>query len=325
MTTAGRMRVRHRALPLPRRYASVAVMPRNFYAFAEIDRAGRRRRDAAWLHERLADPSARFLPVWRNQNLVDIGSEPPRAAFLTSGQIARDAGETVLLGIAGDGTFFALDLSTHDEPLAAIRHDHPLEFTDLRRVGPLMDRHEGSLLAYARGMMWWHARHRFCGVCGSEAASEDAGHVRRCVDPVCATAHFPRTDPAVIMLVTDGARCLLGRQRVWPKGQHSTLAGFVEPGESLEDAVAREVLEETGIVVANVRYHSSQPWPFPASIMLGFTAEARSTTIVVDPDELEDARWFERDYMLRHQDDDEFRLPRRDSIARRLIEDWLAG
>jgi len=312
-------------LPLPRRYASVAAMLRNFYAFAEIDRAGQRRRDAAWLSERIAHPTTRFLPVWRNQNLVDIEAEPPRAAFLTAEQIARDAGETVLLGIDDSGAFFALDLSAHDEPLAAIRYERPLEFTDLRRVGALMDRHEGSLLAYARGMMWWHARHRFCGVCGSKAASEDAGHVRRCSDPACATAHFPRTDPAVIMLVTDGARCLLGRQRSWPKGQHSTLAGFVEPGESLEDAVAREVLEETGIIVGAVRYHSSQPWPFPASIMLGFTAEARSTTIAVDPSELEDARWFERGYLLAHQDDDAFRLPRRDSIARRLIEDWLAG
>jgi NAD+ diphosphatase len=312
-------------LPLPRRYASVAAMPRNFYAFAEIDRAGRYRRDAAWLSARIADPTSRFLPVWRNQNLVHAAAEAPRAALLLPHEVAREAGETVLLGVDDRGAFFALDLSGHDEPLTTIRHPAPLEFTDLRRVGPLIDRHEGSLLAYARGMMWWHARHRFCGVCGSPAASADAGHVRRCTNPACATSHFPRTDPAVIMLVTDGERCLLGRQRVWPKGQHSTLAGFVEPGESLEDAVAREVHEETGIVVGEVRYHSSQPWPFPSSIMLGFTAEARSTAITVDPEELEDARWFERGFILAHEDDDEFRLPRRDSIARRLIEDWLGS
>jgi NAD+ diphosphatase len=312
-------------LPLPRRYASVAAMPRNFYAFAEIDRAGRYRRDAAWLSARIADPTSRFLPVWRNQNLVHAAAEAPRAALLLPHEVAREAGETVLLGVDDSGAFFALDLSAHDEPLTTIRHPAPLEFTDLRRVGPVIDRHEGSLLAYARGMMWWHARHRFCGVCGSPAASADAGHVRRCTNPACATSHFPRTDPAVIMLVTDGERCLLGRQRVWPKGQHSTLAGFVEPGESLEDAVAREVHEETGIVVGEVRYHSSQPWPFPSSIMLGFTAEARSTAITVDPEELEDARWFERGFILAHEDDDEFRLPRRDSIARRLIEDWLGS
>jgi NAD+ diphosphatase len=312
-------------LPLPRRHASVAMMLRNFYAFAEIDRAGRYRRDAAWLAARIADPTSRFLPVWRNQNLVHAGAAPPRAALLLPHQVACEADEAVLLGIDEKGAFFAVDLSAHDEPLAALRHAAPLEFADLRRVGALMNGHEGSLLAYARGMMWWHARHRFCGVCGSPAASADAGHVRRCTDPACATAHFPRTDPAVIMLVTDGERCLLGRQRAWPEGQHSTLAGFVEPGESLEDAVAREVLEETGIVVGEVRYHSSQPWPFPSSIMLGFTAEARSTAIAVDRDELEDARWFERDFIRNHPDDDKFRLPRRDSIARRLIEDWLAG
>jgi NAD+ diphosphatase len=312
-----------RVLPLPYRYANVVMMLRNFYAFAEIDRAGRHRRDAAWLAARIADPTSRILPVWRNQNLVHTAAEPPRAALLLPHEVACEAGETVLLGIDGCGAFFALDLSAHDEPLAALRLAAPLEFTDLRRVGALMNPHEGSLLAYARGMMWWHARHRFCGVCGSPAASADAGHVRRCTDPACATTHFPRTDPAVIMLVTDGERCLLGRQRVWPQGQHSTLAGFVEPGESLEDAVAREVHEETGIVVGEVRYHSSQPWPFPSSIMLGFTAEARSTAIAVDRDELEDARWFERDFIRNHRDDEEFRLPRRDSIARRLIEDWL--
>jgi NAD+ diphosphatase len=296
---------------------------RNYYAFAEIDRAGHLRRDDAWLATRFAHPGSRFLPVWRNQSLVVAASEPPRAALLTADEIARDAGEMVLLGLAGEDALFALDLSAHDEPLTAIRHDRPLEFIDLRRIGPLMDRHEGSLLAYARGMMWWHQRHRFCGICGSPTASIDAGHVRRCTNADCATAHFPRTDPAVIMLVTDGERALLGRQKIWPKGQHSTLAGFVEPGESLEDAVAREVHEETGVVVGEVRYHSSQPWPFPSSIMLGFTAVATTTEITVDPSELEDARWFDRRWILGHNDDDAFRLPRRDSIARRLIEDWL--
>jgi len=136
--------------------------------------------------------------------------------------------------------------------------------------------------------------------------------------------HFPRTDPAVIMLVHQGSeRCLLGRQAAWPQGMHSTLAGFVEPGESLEEAVAREVYEETRIELASVTYHSSQPWPFPASLMLGFHAEAKTTAITVDTSELEDARWYERSWLLAHQDDESFRLPRRDSIARRLLEDWL--
>jgi NAD+ diphosphatase len=296
---------------------------RNFYAFAEIDRVGHHRRDTAWLAARIEDPASRFVPVWRAQNLVVAGAEPPRAAFLHRHELIEANGEAVLLGLAGEDAVFAVDLSAHEEPLGLVRHEAAVEFADLRRFGALIDRAEGSILAYARGIVWWHQRHRFCGVCGSPTASADAGHVRRCTDPACATSHFPRTDPAVIMLVTHGDRALLGRQKSWPKGQHSTLAGFVEPGESLEDAVAREVLEETGIVVGEVTYHSSQPWPFPASIMLGFVAEARTTEITVDLEELEDARWFDRAFLLSHADDDEFRLPRRDSIARRLIEDWL--
>src|SRR4029077_16597742 len=166
---------------------------------------------------------------------------------------------------------------------------------------------------------------RFCGSCGSPTRSEEAGHMRRCTDPACHAMHFPRTDPAVIMLVTDGDRALLGRNKNFIPGMYSTLAGFVEPGESLEDAVAREGREETAIEVGAVHYHSAQPWPFPANIMLGFYAEATSSAITVDYGELEDARWFERDWMLSHADDDSFRLPGKDSIARRLLEDWLAG
>jgi NAD+ diphosphatase len=153
---------------------------------------------------------------------------------------------------------------------------------------------------------------------------EEAGHVRRCTNAACDAQHFPRTDPAVIMLVHDrNERCLLGRQAAWPQGMHSTLAGFVEPGESLEEAVAREVYEETRIELSSVTYHSSQPWPFPASLMLGFHAEAKTTAITVDKSELDDARWYEKSWILAHQDDEQFRLPRRDSIARRLLEDWL--
>jgi len=160
-------------------------------------------------------------------------------------------------------------------------------------------------------------------VCGNPTRAEEAGHVRRCTNADCDATHFPRTDPAVIMLVHDGERCLLGRQKAWPQGMHSTLAGFVEPGESLEEAVAREVYEETKVTLDEITYHSSQPWPFPASLMLGFHARARTTAIEVDHSELEDARWYEKSWLLGHKDNDDFRLPRRDSIARRLLEDWL--
>jgi NAD+ diphosphatase len=295
----------------------------NFYAATGLDRAGYRRKDPSWVAERLADPQSRFVPVWRTQNLVfAIGGPTPRAAFLARHEIG-EMGETALLGLIAESAYFAVDLSHVETPLSALRLEMPAEFTDLRRVGPLLARHEGSLLAYARGLAYWHTRHRFCGVCGAATTSEEAGHVRRCTNSACAAQHFPRTDPAVIMLVHDGDRCLLGRQRIWPPGMHSTLAGFVEPGESLEEAVAREVFEETGVVVDQVAYHSSQPWPFPSSIMLGFHARAVNTEIRVDESELQDARWYERSFLRSHQDDDSFRMPRRDSIARRLIEDWL--
>jgi NAD+ diphosphatase len=300
------------------------MKPPNFYAANGLDRAGHRRREPEWLVERLAHPETRFVPVWRGQNLIlGAGAAEPIAAVLSRESLLAVEGEAVLLGLREERAYFALDLSERDTPLDVIRAEGPVEFTDLRRVGPLLARPDGALLAYARGIVFWHGRHRFCGVCGSATQSEEGGHVRRCTNAECKASHFPRTDPAVIMLVTDGDRALLGRQKVWAKGQHSTLAGFVEPGESLEEAVAREVHEETGIVVNEVTYHSSQPWPFPASIMLGFTARAVTTELHVDLDELETARWFDRAFILAHPEDDEFRLPRRDSIARRLIEDWL--
>jgi NAD+ diphosphatase len=296
----------------------------NFYA-GGLDRASHLRKDAAWLGTRLAHATSRFAPVWRGQNLIaGYDGAEPHGVFLPPAAIDTAGKETVLLGVDNEVAYFAVDLSAMEAPLEAIRAAPPSAFIDLRRVGPLLPRHEGSLLAFARGMAYWHGRHQFCGVCGHPTKSEEAGHVRRCTNPACGAVHFPRTDPAVIMLVHDGnQRCLLGRQAAWPQGMHSTLAGFVEPGESLEEAVAREVYEETRVTLASVTYHSSQPWPFPASLMLGFHAEAKTTAITVDKTELEAAQWYEKSWLLAHQDDDSFRLPRRDSIARRLLEDWL--
>lgn len=297
----------------------------NFYAGAALDRAALRRRDATWLAERLADRRTRLVPVWRSHSFVAHG-EPPAAAHLaieTAMELAAQA-EFVLLGLVDGAAHFAIDLSHLDDPSADPRLAGLGRFVDLRQVGPLLGHEEGALLAYARGLVHWHARHRYCGVCGSPTDSAEAGHVRRCRNPDCGTVHFPRTDPAIIVLVTHGERALLGRQKVWPPGMHSTLAGFVEPGESLEDAVRREVMEEAGIATVNVRYHSSQPWPFPSSIMLGFTAEALTTELTLGDDELEAAAWFTRDQLKASPEDETFRLPRRDSIARRLIEDWLA-
>jgi len=200
------------------------------------------------------------------------------------------------------------------------------EFRDLREVGVLLPRQEASILAYARGLMYWHERHRFCGRCGAPTESRKSGHVRVCTDTACGLQHFPRTDPAVIMLVHDGESCVLGRRPGWPPGLHSTLAGFVEPGESLEEAVVREVQEEAGLEVrlAEVRYNSSQPWPFPCSLRLGFHARTARAPLTVYQDELESVGWFSRERLLNLGEEDDLRLPRGDSIARRLIEDWLA-
>jgi len=294
----------------------------NFYA-GGLDRVAHRRKDTAWLAAQLEHAGTRFVPVWQARNLV-LGADglAPRAVLLERAQFVPD-GDVVLLGLAGDHAYFAIDLSHRDEPLAKLPAPPGSEFIDLRRVGPLLPRDESALLAYARGMVHWHRRHRHCAVCGAPSLMADAGHMRRCTDAACNATHFPRTDPAVIMLVTDGTRCLLGQQPTWPSGMHSTLAGFVEPGESLEEAVAREVREETGVAVTDIVYHSSQPWPFPSSLMLGFTARAVTHELALAGSELEHAAWYERDWIVGHTDDDEFRLPRRDSVARRLIEDWL--
>jgi NAD+ diphosphatase len=302
----------------------------NFYSHSGLDRVSHLRKEDTWLEARLQDPRTRVVPVWRAQNLfrpLANAGEPPvplMPSVAAAGHLLNGAALAVLLGMAEDVAHIALDISHLEDPAVAIASTgHEGEFADLRRHGPLLERQVGAILAYARGILHWHSRHRFCGVCGFETRSAQAGHVRICANPGCMAQHFPRTDPAVIMLVIDGERCLLGRQAVWMPGMHSTLAGFVEPGESFEEAVAREVFEETGIRVGQVRYHSSQPWPFPASIMIGFHAQAETTRIDVDRSELEDAQWFERRRLLESPEDETFRLPRRDSIARRLIESWL--
>jgi len=307
----------------------------NFYSGTGLDRADRLRGDEAWLAERLADPASRFAPVWRLHSLFDtapdaLGPEAaPRAVFLAAPEVLdlrAVCGETVFLGLdAQDRAHFALDISAIEAPdrlPALVGRGH---FADLRNLGPLLPRDEGAILASARGMLYWHERHRFCGVCGQLTDSHAGGFQRRCSDPACATPHFPRTDPAVIMLVHDGGEhCVLGRQKIWPPGMHSTLAGFVEPGESLEETVAREVEEEVGLTVDRVTYQSSQPWPFPSSLMLGFRAQARHGSLKINQDEIEAAAWYDRASLRASPENERFRLPRKDSIARRLIEDWLA-
>jgi NAD+ diphosphatase len=302
------------------------------YAGMALDRAVAERKNSTWLAAQRAGDELAVLPLWRDCNLLD--RQP--AAVALSGSAARTAlqlaSASAFLGLNDGLPIFAADLSSLDESDAQLLAGTG-RFTDLRRVGALLPTAEASLLAYARGILYWHREHAHCGRCGAPATSEHGGHMRLCSNPDCAKQTFPRTDPAVIMLIElrqpgELPRCLLGRQARWPAGQYSTLAGFVDPGESLEEAVAREVFEEAGVRVESVRYRASQPWPFPSSIMLGFHGATSDPTIRVDQDELEDAQWFTAHEVRSFGEwgegsDGRIALPRPDSISRWLIRTWL--
>jgi NAD+ diphosphatase len=275
----------------------------NTFAGEALDRAGQHRRDEAWLAARLADPATRVVAA--SAAGVIVAGERPRMFAVDA---LPEGLELVLLGVDGDGrAVFAADPGD----------ELPGERRGLRDLAPVLSQAEGGMVAHAVGLLNWHRRHRFCANCGAPSEAREAGHVRVC--PVCGTQHHPRTDPVVIMLVTDGDRALLGRQAQWPTGRYSALAGFVEPGESLEEAVAREVREEAGVRVADVRYRSSQPWPFPSSLMLGFSARWAGGEPAVRDGELEDVGWFARQAIV----EGDVLLPPPTAIARRLIDEWL--
>ena len=310
-------------LALPR--AIPASRP-NAYSGSPLDRAAEKREDSDFIAAALADDATLFAPVWRSRSLMKgVAEGRPEAVLVTGGAAAAlrmEGGPWAFLGLWDGRPVFAVDCSTADDPLPLLPPDLGA-FTDLRAVAGLLPAGEASVLAHARGLMHWRVKHRFCGICGNPCEPRSAGHARACTG--CKAQHFPRTDPAVIMLVVRDDSCLLGHSHRFPNvTMYSTLAGFVEPGESLEEAVRREVLEEAGITVGAVRYHSSQPWPFPSSIMLGFHAEGLTEAITIDPEELKDARWFSRAQISDPQAHG-FHLPRADSIARRLIEDWMAA
>ena len=271
------------------------------------DRVGERRTDQAWLEETWADASTRVLllaggkfPVTADRTAIDWRS-------------SRDApqGRRVFLGSQHDVAHFAVLL---DEPPG------DESWFGFRSVGQGLSPDDAGLLVHALALAEWHAAHRHCPRCGGLLADERAGHVLTCTE--CGRQQFPRADPAVIMLVTDGERALLGRQPSWPEGRYSTLAGFVDPGESLEEAVVREVAEEVGVKVGDVTYFGNQPWPFPASLMVGFFARAETTEISVDHDEISEARWFTREEMRTEAEAGTLILPGGISISRSLVEAW---
>jgi NAD+ diphosphatase len=296
----------------------------NHFTSRVVDRVSRKRVDAEWLEARLRDENTRFVPVWQAKNLfaADQVAKPILLPSTAVQDFVHTAESTILLGVHGDRTYFAIDVpSEGDLPpagLAALG-----EFRNLRGVALLLDEQDCGLLAYAKAIVHWHHHQRFCGDCGSPTESREGGYVRVCTNDACGRHHFPRIDPAIIVLVTSGERCLLGRKPEWPPKRYSTIAGFVEPGESLEAAVVREVWEETGVNVGSVRYFASQPWPFPSSLMLGFMAEAASDGIDVGEDELEDARWYTRQEMRDSIEDGTLKLPFHLSISFHLIESWF--
>ena len=287
----------------------------NVFGGAFVDRSGERRKDLDWLADAVADENSRFVPVWGDQCLVDADTQ--HAVLLEHQYVEKfiDDGELIFLGVFRDHPAFAVAIDSHGE--APLREFG--EFQSLRFLGTVLPPDEANLLAHARALVLWHASQVFCGICGSSARTGAGGNSRICTNSECEREIFPRVDPAIIVLVANGERCLLGRQGSWPEGSYSTIAGFVEPGESLEDAVRREVYEETNIRVGKVAYHSSQPWPFPSSLMLGFVAEATTEDIVLNDGELEDAQWFTRDDLR----SDFPKLPFRISIARRLVDHWI--
>lgn len=310
------------------------------FAGSTMDRAGHLRTPADQARLR-ADPAARTLVVWRGKPLF-AGEDAPVLSWLTMAAeiLVEAAAPPVFLGLEGGAPRFATDVSAWEDPgadsdelarfLDQSRNRHPTltqdeSFLDLRAVMVRLAAPDAGAAATARGVLGWHETHRFCARCGGPSVSDLAGWQRSC--PACGARHFPRTDPVVIMLVTAGNRVLIGRSPGWPEGMYSLLAGFMEPGETVEDAVRREVAEETGIAVGRVGYVASQPWPFPASLMIGCWAEAQSADITLDPEELEDAIWVTREEVLASLSgtNPALRPARPGAIARALIERWLRG
>ncbi len=300
------------------------------YSAMPLNRHSALRKDKTWLTRQFQSTNCRFFPVSGQLNYFE--KEPAaQAKYLTRerlGELTLDM--CIFIGVDDQGPVFAFNTENLTLDCRSAIDSHGA-WCDLRKIGPTLSDVNASILALGKGLVHWHKHHSFCGLCGEANSLAEAGHSRLCINSTCQHQMYPRTDPAVIMLVektfADGkTRCLMGRQASWPQGVYSTLAGFVDPGETLEEAVIREVKEEANIDVGNVRYIASQPWPFPSSIMLGFIATAINEDIQIEQDELDDARWFTRDEVKRFDewlsDSQEYKKTRSDSISRYLIDGW---
>lgn len=317
-----------RFFPMPKTESAAAPMD---FAHNPLNRQGHERQKSDWLHRQLKAANALFVPFWQDKPFI----LPP----LRDGE-GRDTGwltqaQTAPLRKASSAPIF-LGINRSAKPLFALTLEQAAACTDLQKLGAFEDLRalalagdmppaELGILAQAKALLHWHQTHKHCARCGAPTALAEGGYKRRCES--CSAEHFPRTDPVVIMLATFRDSCLLGRQKGWPEGMFSALAGFVEPGETLEAAVARELEEEAGISVRQVRYRMSQPWPFPAQLMLGCTAEADGDRLRLDGVELEDARWVKRAELVRalagrHPS---LTVPPPLAIAHHLIQHFAAG
>ncbi len=310
-------------------------LPVNPIMFANnpLDRAGNLRRNPEWVRAQLTDDTALFVPMWQLSPLVlpeitkgegrDVGWLP-RPALADA---IDDQSLIVFLGVNRRGKpLFAADVSRLSNPEDAGPFKGMGIFEDVRNLAAAGDMPDTELaiLAQAKAMLDWNLRHGFCSQCGSLTHMAEAGYKRAC--PNCGAEHFPRTDPVVIMLAHHDDACLVGRQKGWPEGMFSSLAGFMEPGETIEEAVAREMQEEAGIDITSVRYLGTQPWPFPASMMIGCLAEASGRDITLDDEELEEARWISREDVRRAMNGDgPIGVPPRMAIAHQLMRAFVDG
>ena len=297
-----------------------------------LDRGETQRRDEEWITKTAQDPNSRFLPMWGPKVLITEHSDPSGhgLGWLTM-QDLKQAGinsTVMLLGMLDGTAYYAVDLSKQETAGEQLQGLNGYHFEDARNAAEqLLTGPDSGILAQGRAQINWHNRHGFCSVCGHETVIQRGGQKRVC--PGCKAEHFPRVDPVIICLVTDGERCLLGqsRGRLARMNRYSALAGFVDQGESIEEAVSREIMEEAGLQVRNVRYHSSQPWPFPSSLMMGCHAEAATTEINMDPEEMTDVKWFGRQEVLQALagENEQLLLPGPVAIAHHLIKTWAYG
>ena len=302
------------------------------FAGNPLNRASEMRTDAAWIESKRRDPASLILPLWRLQPFLHDADDADAAAALSwlrpgiADSLASGDAPCIFLGLDGDQAVFALDVSAaadpaKEGPLAGLGY-----FREARAAAQTVSARDAAIIAQAKAMIDWHQRHGFCPRCGTPTKLVDAGYRRLCDN--CNAEHFPRVDPVVIMLATDGDACLVGRGKQFPRGMFSALAGFVEPGESIEEAVRRELAEEASVKVTEVTYYATQPWPFPSSLMIGCFAKAASRAVKPDENEIAELRWLERSVareLIAGKRRDGIQVPPPIAIAHHLIKTWALG